>query len=154
MSSSGTSTPVWPAIAAVALAGCAGVPIQEVASYDPPERYEEVAPRIQELAHACWSDPGGGLLGRDAIVPRTEASVMYLTVTIGRVNFDIPFVPFARIIVERLEDDAARVRVEHGQFLAGRMMDVDRSVREWLAGDESCRDRQISDYQYWIRQTR
>lgn len=132
----------------IMMAGCAPVPIQQVASYDLPDHYEEVAPKIVELVRSCWSDPGGGLLERDAIFPRVEPSPMYLTVTIGRDNHTIPFIPFARIIVERLQDDSARVRVEHGQFLVGRMMDVNRSVREWLGGDESCRDRKYTDYQY------
>ena len=62
---------------------------------------------------------------------------MQYSIVIGRHNFDIPFTPFARIIVRNVSEGVI-IDVEEKEMSLSTPNDVAGNVGSWLSGDTTC----------------
>ena len=98
--------------------------------------YVEAKATVAELVDKCWTLRSKNIL-RDRVFGKIEEKEAEYSITIGRHNFDFPFVPFARIIVRDVSGDVI-IDVEEEELSLGKRYDVAKSVTNWLSGDTAC----------------
>ena len=117
--------------------GCTLAPVQPVATYSPNMGFEEAAASMAALVNKCWTHESNPFK-HDDIYPTFSHQVDALTITIGRDERDIPYMPFARINVMQA-GNSAKIVVEEGDAAYGGAYNVKDSVDRWLNGDQTCR---------------
>lgn len=122
------------------LAACNLAPIKPTATHGAANNFPTTAKLMLELTDKCWNKPVRGWAQSDAIYGKAKRVENGLIIIIGRDNTDIPFMPFARIIVNNTSSGEASVVVEEGDVAYGLRYDVNRSVKEWLEGRRTCGD--------------
>lgn len=118
------------------LQACQLAPIKEAGVYHPDMNGRAAEASLQRLVKQCWSKPVEGLMQSDAIYGVAKKEENQFIITLGRDNSDIPFLPFARIIL--VDKAQPSIIVEQGEVTFGSMYDVNKGVDDWFSSGEKC----------------
>ena len=120
----------------LSIVSCAFAPKNETAKFESNLDYEKSKQLVVELVNKCWKRPRT-FLGRDAIYGVESREGADYVMTLGYDNMDIPFMPFARIII-RNESEKTYLIVEEGDVFLRKKWGVDKSLRAWLEDSQEC----------------
>ena len=99
--------------------------------------YVEAKATVTEIVDKCWTLRSENTFKRDHVFGIIEEEDMQYSIVIGRHNFDIPFAPFARIIVHNVSEGVI-IDVEEKEMSLSTPNDVAGNVSNWLSGDTTC----------------
>lgn len=120
----------------MSLYGCAFAPSQETARFNSSFNMQETVHLMDKMIADCWYREGNRWT-EDAIYGVKRKKRDDIIITLGRDNSDIDFMPFARLIISKQQDNVSVV-VEEGDVLWRDKWGMDKSVSAWLKGNDEC----------------
>ncbi|MDT0629870.1 hypothetical protein, partial [Alteromonas sp. W364] len=122
-------------VVSITILGCVSAPSGETSRFSLDSNMNDSISLIDEYTSVCWTIPAS--ISNDDISTRKTREGDKIVFTIGRDNSDIPFMPFARIILLP-SPQPVTVSIEEGSVSMAEPWDVDLKLKKWLAGDKSC----------------
>jgi hypothetical protein len=120
------------------LFGCVSAPKGETAKVKSNVSYAESINLLMEVVNKCWVRGVAGPFAGDAILARPGREGNEFSVILGRDNSDIPFMPFAKIVVKTAPDGSVYFSVSEGDVFFTNKWEVDKSIRSWIDGSSEC----------------
>lgn len=122
-------------IICIASNSCTLAPKKETARFNTDLSFEETKKVIKSMVETCWTKESGFM--KDGVYGFESYSDKGYTMSIGRDNIDIPFMPFVNIIINE-NNNNTYISLEEGKKLLMKKDNVEKVIKNWLIGIPLC----------------